>query len=759
MAGQKSRAGEIPGHTAHPTQHVSHGSADDGPVPQTSFGVLADEGMTLPLPSIRCLARFLAQCFQPRTQHAPAGASAMRDVWVRFPPSLLFGVMSALAGVLLLPDGNTVTFVALVAGVVLAAWALSLLRPLHRVWTLFLWLCTPLSSYLLTEILSGNIRFGPFLLYLSDVQSFLNLGWYGLLAVCLYAVTGHLRLSAGIGAVMGCAWGNLNAYLLRFRGRILFPSDIHALRTAAAVTSDYDWTPTRIQVLSLIWLLLFLLALRLVAPAPRKTDAHGARQDTGRTARHAMAHRLAPGRLRVRVSLALACAVGASLFFATPLVARLGIAPSQWFTQQNGVLLNFMINLKNSQVAKPAGYASARASMKTSVTPAGAPTEAARPNLIVVMNEAFSDLRVLGSIHTNEDPLPYLHALTKDTIKGNAYSSVIGGNTANSEYEFLTGNTLAFLPAGMVSYQVYTAPGDYSLTGQLNRYGYKTIAMHPYERAGWNREQVYRNFGFSEMHFIDAFKNKQYVRNYVSDRSNYHELIRRFDEFRAQDAETPLFFLNVTMQNHGGYRQTWDRLPHSVHVAEKGYTQASDTEGDNAEVNQYLSLTRESDNALKMLIDHFRRVEEPTIILLFGDHQPKLSDDFYRNVLGKEPKACDAEETQRMYTVPFALWANYDIPEAQGVRLSLNHLSSLLLETADLPLTPYQTFLSQMREVVPVINSMGMCGEDGVFVTDENALSQEGQDYVARYRSYQYNGIFDRKNRVESFFQAPDSLD
>lgn len=390
------------------------------------------------------------------------------------------------------------------------------------------------------------------------------------------------------------------------------------------------------------------------------------------------------------------------------------------------------------------------------ILPAASAADTRRPNLIVVMNEAFCDLNALGNIHTNEDPLPYLHGLSEDTIKGNAYSSVIGGNTANSEYEFLTGNTMAFLPAGMVSYQVYTAPGDYSLTGQLNRYGYKTIAMHPYERGGWNRVQVYGNYGFSEMHFIDEFKNKQYVRNYVSDRSNYHELIRRFDDFRAQDAETPLFFLNVTMQNHGGYRQTWDRLAHTVHVAETGYTQARDMEGGNAEVNQYLSLTRESDNAYKMLIEHFKKVEEPTIILLFGDHQPKLSDDFYRNVLGKDPKTCTAEETQRMYAVPFALWANYDIPEAQDVRISLNYLSSLLLETAGLPLTPYQAFLSEIREVVPVINSMGMCGQDGTFVTDEAALPEEARALVSRYRASQYNGIFDRKNRAEAFFTGVD---
>ena len=788
MAGQNAHTRADANKPVCPIQQAAHGTDHVMPFSAgASVGAFTEEGMALPLASIRFLAHFIAQCLRSRPTRASGSDSLMRDIWLRFIPASLFGGVAAIAGGLLLPDENAVTAITLFIGVVLAAWVLSFLHPLHQVWSAFLWISGPLFSYLLVEILIGNIRFGPFLLYLSDMQSFLNLCWYYLLAALLYAISGRLRLSAGMGAIAGFVWGNLNAYLLRFRGRILFPADIHALQTAAMVTADYDWKPSLQQVLSCIWLPLFLLALMRIAPPERKA------------AGHAMTHATARKRLLSRAALAGASLLGIYIFFGTPVVARMGVQPSQWFTQQNGVLLNFMINLKNSSVTRPSNYATALASMKAAAeraqsgmsqntasqsgTPKSAPPQSgapqsassqsavpkgtaahagalqaalpmtgARPNLIVIMNEAFSDLSVLGNIHTNADPLPYLHGLTEDTIKGNAYSSVIGGNTANSEYEFLTGNTMAFLPPGMVSYQIYTSPGDYSLTGQLARYGYKTIAMHPYDRAGWNRVQVYQNFGFSETHFIDEFKNKQYVRNYVSDRSNYQELIRRFDAFRAQDGDTPLFFLNVTMQNHGGYKQTWDRLAHRVHVAETGYTEACDVEGDNAEVNQYLSLTRESDNAYKMLIEHFRKVEEPTIILLFGDHQPKLSDDFYRKVLGKAPQACSTAETERMYTVPFALWANYDIPEAQDVPISLNYLSSLLLETASLPLTPYQTFLSEMRDVVPVINSMGMCAANGGFVADENALPQNAKDYVARYRAYQYNGIFDKRNRIDDFF-------
>ncbi len=748
MARQQKHSAAIADETADSTRQTPIGS---------------EYGMKTPLIS----ERFLKLCQKRQQQLSSEHYPFVRSALARIPLALLFGLLSAIAGWLLFPGENTVTAIAISVGSSFAVWALSLLYPQRKMWSVFLWISGPLFSYLLTEILIGNIRFNPSVLYLSDIQSMLNLSWYYLIAALLYAVTGRVWLSAGIGTLLGWAWGNFNAYVFLFRGRILFPADVHAFRTAVQMTSDYDWTPSFLQVLSCGWLLLFLISLKLSTPKHLKISGNDY-WNTGEKKSFKQRIMVPLSKMRrkkanliYRASIVAVGALSLYVFFATPLVATLGVQPSQWFTQQNGVLLNFMINLKNSQVTKPANYASVVLSMKEknaqtqTVKPVQPIADSSKkPNLIVVMNEAFSDLSVLGNIKTNADPMPYFHSHTDNTIQGNAYSSVIGGNTANSEYEFLTGNTMAFLPAGMVSYQIYTSPGDYSLTGQLNTYGYKTIAMHPYESTGWNRVQVYSNYGFSEVHFIEDFENKQYVRNYVSDRSNYQELIRRFDGFRAQDAETPLFFLNVTMQNHGSYHQTWDRLNHSIHIAEDGYTLESDADGDNAEANQYLSLIKESDNAYKMLIEHFEKVAEPTIILFFGDHQPKLGDDFYKRIFGKVPEKFNVAETEKMYTVPFALWANYDIPEAQNVEISMNYLSSLLLENADLPLTKYQQFLSEMHEAVPVINSMGMCGEDGVFVTNEKSLKEKEKGYVNQYRAYQYNGIFDKKNRVEGFYKV-----
>lgn len=41
-------------------------------------------------------------------------------------------------------------------------------------------------------------------------------------------------------------------------------------------------------------------------------------------------------------------------------------------------------------------------------------------NLIVIMNESFSDLTETFGLETNEDPMPFLHGLTENTVKGTA---------------------------------------------------------------------------------------------------------------------------------------------------------------------------------------------------------------------------------------------------------------------------------------------------------------------------------------------------
>ena len=200
------------------------------------------------------------------------------------------------------------------------------------------------------------------------------------------------------------------------------------------------------------------------------------------------------------------------------------------------------------------------------------------------------------------------------------------------------------------------------------------------------------------------------------------------------------------MQNHSGYAQGWNNLEKSISVDEEQKQADPNSE-------QFFALMRESDKALEQLITHYSQVEEPTLIVLFGDHQPALKNAFYEALYGKPLSERTTGEVLQQYAVPFFLWANYDIEERQDVILSANYLGVLTAQTAGLPLTGYMNFLSQLYERLPVITPVGFITQDGRAVKQEE-LSQEEDQWFYTYSVLNYCGMTDLFDQVRPFYCA-----
>ena len=577
----------------------------------------------------------------------------------------------------------------------------------------------PWLSYIMVEVLNNN---NPFTAH-STEQDLLNLIWYYLIFWLFRMILGRKVLAGGVSAVVCFLFGLANHYVLSFRGRIIFPCDLLTLDTAAVVAKSYDYTPDKQIWIALAvlggYLLLLLLAHIVYHPKGR--------QRLGR--------KLLWGSIAGMVIYLFA-------FFFTPLLPTIGIYTQQWRTQQNGFLLNFPTALRYSFVSDPAGYdadkvaQTARSYRSQSVTDAGELPE----NLIFIMNESFSDLTAaFPNLELSEDPLAFYHSLTENTVKGTMISPVTGGGTANVEFEYLTGDSLAFLPSSTVAYQLYLYDGCPSLVSQAKDLGYHTIAFHPYLSSGWNRTSVYPWLGFDEVHFQEDVQDPQYIRNYVSDLSDYEQLFRWTEE-----SDGPTMIFNVTMQNHSGYSQGWNNLSGDVNVTGGAKSSSITT--------QYFSLMKESDQAIQALVEHYSQVDEKTMIVFFGDHQPPLGNTFFETLYGKKLDERDPEEVQQAYETPFFIWVNYDIPERDDLRISSNYLGVLAAEVAGLPLTGYQQLLSRLMDALPVASTAG-------YVTAEGQITQEVEElpgYVqSLYREYElaaYNHLFDEKHHPEDFF-------
>lgn len=152
-------------------------------------------------------------------------------------------------------------------------------------------------------------------------------------------------------------------------------------------------------------------------------------------------------------------------FFCTGMLPALGIYTQQWVTQANGFLLNFTVAMRYSSVDKPEDYSRDRVLELAEEYPAvEADGSVTRPvNIIAIMNESFADLTIFEGLELEEDPTPFLHSMTENTIKGWMYSPVTGGGTASVEFEYLTGFSTLFQPPHTVAYQLYVEEGMPSL--------------------------------------------------------------------------------------------------------------------------------------------------------------------------------------------------------------------------------------------------------------------------------------------------------
>ena len=550
----------------------------------------------------------------------------------------------------------------------------------------------------------------------------LNLIMFELLALLLFSVFGKLHVALMAETLFFAIYGLANYFVLNFRSVPIQPWDLLSIGTAASVAGNYDYTLDR-QALLVVLGFLFLLILEFFCRFTLKKGTW---------------------KLRLPMAATLVVMLGAFglMFHSDEIVEQKLRLYNKLFTPttisyKNGTALAFVMELRYLSVDKPTGYNADTAAQELAALEEESMSEPAMagagsdegefPNIIVIMDEAFSDPAILGDFTVNQDYMPFVHSLlegAENTVSGWLNVSVLGGNTANTEFEYLTGNTMAFLPQGSIPYQQYIKGETPSLASHLAGLGYQTVAMHPYNASGWDRDTVYPAMGFSEMYFLPDFDNAAKVRNYVSDQSDFEKIV----EIYENKGDNPLFLFNVTMQNHSSYTESFDNFDPQIEV-----------EGGSQTLNNYLSLLSLSDAALGELISYFEEQEEDTIIVFFGDHQ--TTNSVIEPILkqnGKSSSTLTEEEQADRYKVPFFIWANFDIEEETGVETSVNYLGAKTLQAAGVPMDGYFTYLSVFSETVPVISANHVTLADGTFT---NADDQS--ELLSDYKGYQYYRLFD----------------
>lgn len=578
----------------------------------------------------------------------------------------------------------------------------------------------------------------------------------GLVAVPFLVSSGR-TLASKIMCVVLFAIGIAEYTVLQFKNLPIQPGDLFALGTAAAVgantTSGYTLTVGTGCMYGIAALIVSLILISLTSrDRKRIVEANGEQAACSIWAADGEnADSLAKRAIGYRI-------VGWVLFalfigqFTIPYANGLGISVYTWKPipsyQDNGFLSSFVSTAQLMIPQKPKGYSKQiadktvkeLASRYDEKNGEGSAAKAARdqysqqkPNIVVVMNETFSDLSIYDSIKdAGYDGPQYLKSLYPDSIlHGTLQVSAMGGGTCNSEFETLTGNSMAFIGSGVYPYETYNMNID-NLVSQLKGQGYDTHAIHPAAGSNWNRDGVYSAFGFDTFDDEATFTGATRFRNRIDDASTYSKTLEYLN-----GSDTPQFIFDVTLMGHSGYETGLVPEDKQVNCTVDGLDEKNQNK-----LNEYLATSNEEDAQLKTLIDGIKKSKKPTIVLFFGDHQPALSE-----AIGGESD--DIVQTEMQWQTCYTMWANYDVAgSVKGTELdtSTSYLSALLCHEAGIPMTDRQKAAYLLMEDVPKINVVGAYlaknskheGEwENVDAAVVNSESMETLSYL------QYRNLFD----------------
>lgn len=598
---------------------------------------------------------------------------------------------------------------AILAGICVLTLAIYMIdMPVHPVIRILFALVIPLGCFYTFETLTHQMS------TMIELAKRLNIAFYYWLFLFVFFIAGRTSISMAICVLAIAIIGVGNYFVVMFRSNPIVPWDIYSFETAMGVADNY--------VFSVDWALAEHIAMFILMLIV------GVRTNI----------RLNKKILRpiLTVAMCIPAYFYISYLWQDNLERNTGLNDTlfnaKYMHSKDGFFVSFILDIHFLQIEEPKNYSDEYAlSLLNEQKVEKVETPEELPDIIAIMDETFSDPAVLGEFETNKDYMPFVHSILRgevaNTISGYADVSVLGGNTANSEFEFLTGNSMAFFPNGSVPYLQYIRDGISTIVPQLEEYGYTTYGTHPYRAKGWNREFIYDLMGFDYRYFQGSFPFEDKLRNYVSDEADFKSIL----EWR-NNTEGPFFMFNVTMQNHSNYGGDFDNFDPQI-VAKFKNTSS------NKYLNKYLSLMYETDQDVASLLSELSQSDRKTIVVFWGDHQP--NDYVVRPIYKEYGLDFDNqtyEQQQQRQKTPFFIWANYDIQEQTNVEISLNYLNILLFETAGLQLDEYQTFRKNLWQgQIPMMNAVGYRNDDGDLVEYDDA-PEEIQNLLNEYQNIQY---------------------
>ena len=394
-------------------------------------------------------------------------------------------------------------------------------------------------------------------------------------------------------------------------------------------------------------------------------------------------------------------------FLSTSFVVKTGIVETffgnlAYAYRDYGVVYCFTNTWLNTGISKPAGYSEDKILDIFTEKELGKDNamlleekdeDMEHPNILFLQLESFIDPSTIKTIELSKDACPNFRRLMSEYSSGELMVPACGAGTANVEFEVLTGLSVKFFGPGEYPYKsVLTEKTGESLAYDLDSIGYTSHAIHNHRAVFYNRNTVFSNMGF------DTFTSLEYMQNVAKTPKNWakdyvltESITDALDSTEGRD-----MIYTISVQGHGKYPS--EKVIENPEIEVK----KAPTEELKWKYEYYVNQVYEMDKFIGELTETLARRDEPTVLVMYGDHIPAI--DITEDDL----------ENRNLYGTQYIIWNNFGMKK-DDENLHTYQLASHVLDMLDMQVGTIFTYQQNHKNSETYLSDLKALGYDMLY--------------------------------------------
>lgn len=576
-----------------------------------------------------------------------------------------------------------------------------------------------------------------------------------------YHISTRMWISTGITGIIYGIFHTINCYKIIYRAEPFKLSDVLTAKEATNIIQNYKLEP-QAEIITM-WILFFVVTAGIFVLErygffkPHQFDSKGKKATTYM--------------IRAFVALSLMLCAYNLLYQNTVLMSSITVTNEYLDSVKKQKRTGFVAYVLSGKMVNdfnvPEDYSQEETEMlvdeyekkATEVNDYLRKKNLTYPNVIAVMSESFFDPQIGENVEFYPDKNPLVNY---NRIKNSPYTRYgeilvpgIGGGTSDTEYEFLTGSNVSVLDTSMPPvFKTYLKEKTFSIVHHFKDLGYETHGIHPGHRWFYNRGEVYQWLGFDDFLSMESLpKDVDMINFYVTDDVSFELIKKSYDEYLLKEEKNGYFNFTVTIQNHGPYMDyETEREPvlkRECIEDEKLYNS----------INNYMIGLSDSDRMLKNLEEYIDTIEEPTVVVFFGDHLPYFDEKREGlKQLGVDVEE-ELEDLARRHTTPYMIFGNKAFKNWQwinrltpltgnGGRISSSFLAEELFDYAHIEKPALYVFIDELKQKLQAVRHSVFYISNGN-ITKE--VPEDAEDMLMKYQRLicYYNTEWSKSNNPE----------